>query len=46
VARSIVRAIDAGRPEAYIPAVWGAIIPIVKRVPEAIFQKLAFLSGR
>jgi len=46
VARGIVRAIDAGRPEAYIPPVWGAIIPIVKRVPEAILQKLAFLSGR
>jgi decaprenylphospho-beta-D-erythro-pentofuranosid-2-ulose 2-reductase len=46
VASGIVRAVDAGLPEAYLPPVWGAIMPIIKRVPEGIFQKLAFLSGR
>ena len=46
VARAIVRAVDAGKPEAYIPPVWGAIMPVVKRVPERLFQRLAFLSGR
>ena len=42
----IVRAIDARRPEAYLPAVWGAIMPLIKRVPEGLFQRLPFLSGR
>jgi decaprenylphospho-beta-D-erythro-pentofuranosid-2-ulose 2-reductase len=46
VAKSIVRAIDAGRPEAYVPPIWAAIMPIIKRIPEGVFQRLAFLSGR
>lgn len=46
VAVGIVAALDAGAPEAYVPAFWGAIMPIVKNVPERIFQLLPFLSGR
>ncbi len=46
VARDIVRAIDARVPEAYVPAVWRLIMPLVKSVPEALFQRLPFLSGR
>jgi len=46
VARDIVQAIDARTPEAYVPAVWRVIMPLVKSVPEALFQKLPFLSGR
>jgi short-subunit dehydrogenase len=46
VARSIVRAIDARVPEAYVPAFWRLIMPVVKRLPEALFQRLGFLSGR
>lgn len=46
VARSIVRAIDAGVPEAYVPSFWRAIMPIVKATPERLFQRLPFLSGR
>jgi short-subunit dehydrogenase len=46
VAKGIVRAVDAGRAEAYLPPVWGVIMPVVRRVPEGLFQKLAFLSGR
>jgi short-subunit dehydrogenase len=46
VARGIVRAIDAGTPEAYVPAIWAAIMPVVKNTPERIFQALPFLSGR
>jgi hypothetical protein len=46
VAQSIVRAIDAGVPEAYVPSFWRAIMPIVKGTPEALFQRLPFLSGR
>jgi len=46
VARGIVAAIDRGVPEAYVPAVWAAIMPLVKHTPERVFQWLPFLSGR
>src|SRR5204863_83221 len=34
VARGIVAALDAGTPEAYVPAFWAAIMPIVKHPPD------------
>jgi short-subunit dehydrogenase len=46
VATSIVRALDAGVPEAYVPSFWSAIMPIVRNTPERVFQLLPFLSGR
>jgi decaprenylphospho-beta-D-erythro-pentofuranosid-2-ulose 2-reductase len=46
VARDIVRAMDEGTAEAYVPSFWGAIMTVVKSTPEAVFQRLPFLSGR
>jgi short-subunit dehydrogenase len=46
VARDIVRAIDARTAEAFVPSFWSLIMPLVKNTPEALFQKLPFLSGR
>jgi decaprenylphospho-beta-D-erythro-pentofuranosid-2-ulose 2-reductase len=46
VAKDIVHAIDHKTPEAYVPAFWGAIMPVVKNTPEQLFQRLPFLSGR
>jgi short-subunit dehydrogenase len=46
VARDIVAAMDARTAEAYVPSFWRAIMPVVKNTPEALFQKLTFLSGR
>jgi decaprenylphospho-beta-D-erythro-pentofuranosid-2-ulose 2-reductase len=46
VARDIVRALDAGASEAFVPAFWAAIMPVVKRTPERLFQLLPFLSRR
>ena len=46
VAKDIVHAMDTGKAEAYVPAIWAAIMPVVKSTPEAVFQKLSFLSGR
>ncbi len=46
VAKDIVAAVEAGVPEAYVPKIWGLIMPVVKNTPEALFQKLPFLSGR
>jgi short-subunit dehydrogenase len=46
VARDIVRVIDARAAEAFVPSFWSLIMPVVKSTPEALFQKLPFLSGR
>ena len=46
VAHAIVRAIDAGAAEAYVPWFWQVIMPVVKLMPEGLFQRLWFLSGR
>ena len=46
VASDIVRALDAGSPEAYVPPFWGAIMPLVRNTPERVFRLLPFLSGR
>jgi short-subunit dehydrogenase len=46
VARGIVRALDTGMPEAYVPSFWRVIMPVVRGTPEALFQRLPFLSGR
>lgn len=46
VAQGIVAAMDARQTEVFVPSIWRMIMPIVKRTPEALFQKLPFLSGR
>jgi decaprenylphospho-beta-D-erythro-pentofuranosid-2-ulose 2-reductase len=46
VAEAIVRAMEAGTPEAYVPSFWRVIMPLVRSTPEALFQRLPFLSGR
>ena len=46
VAEAIVRAMDARANEVYVPSFWSLIMLVVRHMPEAIFQKLAFLSGR
>jgi len=45
-ARGIVRAIARRRGEAYVPGFWRGIMAVVRVLPEAIFQRIAFLSGR
>lgn len=46
VARQLVAAIDAGKGEAFVPWFWSAIMPVVRNTPEALFQRLKFLSGK
>jgi short-subunit dehydrogenase len=46
VARDIVRVMDERRAEVFVPRRWAAIMPVVRSTPEALFQKLKFLSGR
>jgi decaprenylphospho-beta-D-erythro-pentofuranosid-2-ulose 2-reductase len=47
IARAVVEHLDRGRSEeVYLPRYWAPIMAIVRRLPEPIFQRLAFLSGR
>jgi decaprenylphospho-beta-D-erythro-pentofuranosid-2-ulose 2-reductase len=47
IARSIVAHLDRGRGgEIHLPWYWAPIMGVVRRLPEPIFQRLAFLSGR
>lgn len=46
VARHIVRALDRRMDEAFVPPVWALIMPIVRLMPEALFQRVGALSGR
>lgn len=46
VARDIVRAIDAGQQEAYVPRFWRLIMVVVRNLPEPVFQRIGALSQR
>jgi decaprenylphospho-beta-D-erythro-pentofuranosid-2-ulose 2-reductase len=46
VAAGIVRAIEAGRSEAYVPGFWRPIMLVVRNLPEGVFQRVSALSGR
>ena len=46
VARSIVRAADGGPLDVYVPWYWQPIMATVRGLPERLFQRLSFLSGR
>lgn len=41
VARGIVRAVDQGRPVAYLPGFWAFIMLIIRHIPEGIFRRLS-----
>lgn len=46
VAAAIVRAIDAGEGEVFVPRFWRAIMCIVRWMPEVLFRRIGALSGR
>ncbi len=46
IAADIVKAVDDGKATAFVPWFWGPIMAGVRATPEALFQKLPFLSGR
>jgi len=45
-AQAIVRGIDRGRREIYVPGWWRPVMAVVRWLPEPIFQRIRFLSGR
>jgi decaprenylphospho-beta-D-erythro-pentofuranosid-2-ulose 2-reductase len=46
VAASIVRAMDRGAGEVYVPSFWALIMLLVRNAPEWLFQRASFVSGR
>jgi decaprenylphospho-beta-D-erythro-pentofuranosid-2-ulose 2-reductase len=46
VAKDIIRVVDKGVAEAYVPHYWRPIMTVVKSLPEWLFQRLGALSGR
>jgi decaprenylphospho-beta-D-erythro-pentofuranosid-2-ulose 2-reductase len=45
-ARQIEAALDRGAREPFVPWYWAAIMPVVRHMPEALFQRVPSLSGR
>ncbi len=45
-AQGIQRAIHRKRAEVYVPWRWSSIMTLVRMLPEPLFQKFSFLSGR
>lgn len=46
VAVQLVAALDGRKNEVYVPQYWALIMFLVRNAPEALFQRLSFLSGR
>jgi short-subunit dehydrogenase len=42
VARTVLRAIERGRPVAYAPPIWRAVMAVVKRLPRAVLRRVRF----
>lgn len=46
VAKQLVRAIDTGETEAFVPKFWRPIMFSVRNLPEFVFQQVSALTGR
>lgn len=46
VAKTIFAGLKTKRYVRYVPGFWGLVMIVVKYMPEVIFQRLSFLSGR
>ncbi|MEM7159945.1 MAG: SDR family NAD(P)-dependent oxidoreductase [Myxococcota bacterium] len=46
VARDIVRHLEGRQGAVYLPWYWSPIMGVVRRLPEPLFQRFGFLSGR
>jgi decaprenylphospho-beta-D-erythro-pentofuranosid-2-ulose 2-reductase len=42
VAERVLRAIDAGEPEVYVPSVWRWIMWVIRQLPRAVMRRLEF----
>jgi short-subunit dehydrogenase len=42
VATAVLRAIDRGQPEVYVPAIWSAVMAIIRLLPRAVMRRVDF----
>jgi NAD(P)-dependent dehydrogenase (short-subunit alcohol dehydrogenase family) len=42
VAQDVLRALDAGRPVLYTPAMWGLVMAVIRRLPRFIMRRVGF----
>jgi len=42
VAAAAIEAIDHARPEVYAPAVWGAVMAVIRRLPRFVMRRVGF----
>ena len=42
VARRVLKAIDRGRPEIYVPGAWRWVMRIIRRLPRWVMRKIEF----
>ena len=42
VAPAIVRAIDRGTPQIYVPGIWRLVMAVIRRLPRVVMRKLKF----
>ncbi len=42
VARRVVQAIDRGTPVVYAPAIWWAVMALIRRLPRAVMRRVGF----
>ena len=42
VAPAIVRAIDRGTPQIYVPAIWRLVMAVIRRLPRVAMRKIGF----
>ncbi len=42
VARRVLRAIDAGKPVVYAPAIWAMIMFVIRHLPRAVMRRVGF----
>jgi decaprenylphospho-beta-D-erythro-pentofuranosid-2-ulose 2-reductase len=42
VARTVLRAIDAGRPVVYAPPIWAAVMLVIRHLPRFVMRRIGF----
>ncbi len=42
VARRVVRAIDRGEPEVYVPGIWRLVMLVIRMLPRAVMRRVGF----
>lgn len=42
VAKDVLRALDAGRPVLYTPAMWGLVMAVIRRLPRFVMRRIGF----